>query len=94
MVSEREKGEMREPWKCVSLEIDGFDNLTPTELRDLGKWLMQPGQRSVPMRSSRMILTIKIGVSLRKVFQYIKQKMENSSPFQQSQLINILLIKS
>lgn len=45
MVSERQDGEMRDPWKCVSLEIDGFDNLTPTELRALGKWLMQQGRR-------------------------------------------------
>ena len=45
MVSEREEGETREPWQFISLEMDGFDEMTPTELRTLGKWLVQQGRR-------------------------------------------------
>jgi hypothetical protein len=45
MVTERTPGETREPWRIVSLEVDGWDRLTPRELRDLGKWLQQQGRR-------------------------------------------------
>jgi len=45
MVSERAKDETRDPWRFVSVEMDGFDNLTPTELRTLGKWMVQQGRR-------------------------------------------------
>lgn len=45
MVSEREQGEVRDPWRFVSVEMDGFEKLTPTELRTLGKWMMQQGRR-------------------------------------------------
>ncbi len=45
MVSERQEGEVRDAWRFVSVGMDGFENLTPTELRKLGKWLMQQGRR-------------------------------------------------
>ena len=45
MVSERQEGETRSPWKIITLDADRFENLTPTELRKLGKWLMHQGRR-------------------------------------------------
>jgi len=45
MVVEREKHECRDPWRFISLRMDSFSNLTPKELRELGKWLQQQGRR-------------------------------------------------
>ena len=47
MTAERDKesGEFREPWRFISLEFDQFENLTPPELRRLGRWLVQEGKR-------------------------------------------------
>jgi hypothetical protein len=45
MVDERGERESREPWKCIHLEVDNMERLTPKELRDLGKWLQQEGRR-------------------------------------------------
>ncbi len=45
LVTESEPDEVREPWRIISLEIDRFDNLTPTELKHLGKWLLKQGRR-------------------------------------------------
>lgn len=44
-VVEREKGEMTEPWKFISLDIDSMESLSPRELRELGKWLVKEGKR-------------------------------------------------
>lgn len=44
-VVEREKGEMAEPWKFISLEIDNMETLSPRELRELGRWLVKEGKR-------------------------------------------------
>ncbi len=44
-VSERHPTEAREPWKCITLRMDDFEELTPKELRALGKWLTQQGRR-------------------------------------------------
>ncbi|UJB30281.1 hypothetical protein [Chromobacterium sp. Beijing] len=45
MVSERTKGEFRPPWEMIDLEFDSFQRLTPTQLRQLGRWLIQEGKR-------------------------------------------------
>jgi len=45
MVSERTANEARDPWRFISLEVDGWGRLTPRELRELGKWLQQHGRR-------------------------------------------------
>ena len=42
---DKESGECREPWRFISLEFDHFENLTPPELRRLGRWLVQEGKR-------------------------------------------------
>lgn len=45
-VCERQKGEMREPWKIISLEFfDDFEDFSPKQLRGLGKWLIKQGKR-------------------------------------------------
>lgn len=46
MVTERQGSEVREQWRIVSLSLDSFrEELTPRELRELGKWLIQEGKR-------------------------------------------------
>lgn len=45
LVTERTKGECRMPWEMISLEFDSFEWLTPVQLRQLGKWLIQEGKR-------------------------------------------------
>lgn len=45
MVSERTQGETREPWRFVSLRVDDMQDLTPRELRELGRWLQREGRR-------------------------------------------------
>ena len=44
---ERDKasGECREPWLFIGIEFDHFEQLTPPELRKLGRWLVQEGKR-------------------------------------------------
>ena len=44
-IVEREKGEMTEPWRFISIETDTFESLSPRELRELGKWLITQGKR-------------------------------------------------
>lgn len=44
-VSEKEKGEVVEPWRFCRLEIDSFEGFTPKELRQLGYWLVKEGKR-------------------------------------------------
>jgi hypothetical protein len=44
-VSERQKHETREPWRFITLHYDSFEQLTPTDLRELGRWLAQEGRR-------------------------------------------------
>lgn len=45
MVSERGQGETRDPWRFISLRVDDMEDLTPTELRELGRWLVREGRR-------------------------------------------------
>lgn len=46
MVTERYGSEMRDPWRIVSLSLDRFHtDLTPRELRELGRWLVKEGKR-------------------------------------------------
>lgn len=45
MVSERQKGEVIAPWAIVHCEVDGMERMTPSELRELGEWLVQQGKR-------------------------------------------------
>lgn len=44
-VSERIGDECRPAWEMISLEYDSFERLTPKDLRQLGKWLVQEGKR-------------------------------------------------
>lgn len=44
-VSERVKGECIAPWAIAHCEVDGMERLTPKELRELGRWLVQQGKR-------------------------------------------------
>lgn len=46
MVLEREKSEFYDPWHIISLEVDSIDgNITPKQLRKLGKWMVKEGKR-------------------------------------------------
>lgn len=46
MVTERQGSEVRDQWRIVSLSIDSFrEELTPRDLRELGRWLIQEGKR-------------------------------------------------
>lgn len=45
MVTERTKGECREAWKMITLDIDHFQSFTPVELRKLGRALINEGKR-------------------------------------------------
>lgn len=42
---DKESGECREPWRFISLDFDLFTNMTPPELRQLGRWLVKEGRR-------------------------------------------------
>lgn len=44
-VIEHVKGETVEPWKIIEFSMDGFDTMSPKEIRELGKWLYQQGRR-------------------------------------------------
>lgn len=44
-VSERTAGETRDPWSFVHLEIDSMIDMTPREMRNLGRWLIDEGRR-------------------------------------------------
>ena len=44
-VTERVGNECRPVWEIVSLEYDSFENLSPKQLRELGKWLIGEGKR-------------------------------------------------
>lgn len=45
MTVERQKGEVVEPWRFISVEFDVMERMTPKELRQLGRWLMTHGRR-------------------------------------------------
>lgn len=45
MTSERQELEVRDPWHFINLRVNGTENLTPTELRALGLWLVNEGKR-------------------------------------------------
>lgn len=40
-----EAGECVEPWRFVNLEVDGFENMTPKDLRKFGRWCITEGKR-------------------------------------------------
>lgn len=42
---QREKGETRDPWHFVHLDVDSINRRTPKELRELGRWLIDQGRR-------------------------------------------------
>ena len=44
-VSERTAGETRDPWSFVHLQIDSMIDMTPREMRNLGRWLIDEGRR-------------------------------------------------
>lgn len=44
-VEQREPDECVEPWKIITLELDGFERMTPKELRKFGRWCMTEGKR-------------------------------------------------
>jgi len=44
-VLERTKGEMTIPWKIIQVEIDNYECMSPPELRLLGRWLINQGNR-------------------------------------------------
>lgn len=44
-VVQREAGETVDPWRFVTLEVDGFESMTPKELRKFGRWCMSEGKR-------------------------------------------------
>ena len=43
-VVKRQPGECSEAWKIINLETDGMERLTPKELRQLGRWLIEKGR--------------------------------------------------
>jgi hypothetical protein len=45
MVSERQKGETIAPWAIVHCEVDGMERMTPSDLREMGYWLVKQGKR-------------------------------------------------
>jgi hypothetical protein len=45
MVSQRQQGECIEPWDIVHCEVDGMSRMTPKQLQELGRWLVQQGKR-------------------------------------------------
>jgi len=46
MVSERYGSEVREPWRIVSMSLEHFhQDMSPKELRELGRWLISEGKR-------------------------------------------------
>lgn len=45
-VVQREDGEtVVEPWRFITLEVDGFERMTPKELRKFGHWCIREGKR-------------------------------------------------
>jgi hypothetical protein len=45
MVSQRQKGEVIAPWAMVHCEVDGMERMTPSELVEVGQWLVEQGRR-------------------------------------------------
>lgn len=45
VVVERRGGEFMDPWRFIELRVDGFEKMTPKQLRNLGRWLQQQGRR-------------------------------------------------
>lgn len=44
-VVQRTEGETVEPWRFITLEVDGFEPMTPKELRKFGHWCISEGKR-------------------------------------------------
>ena len=40
-VTQRQDRETYESWRIISVEIDGYERITPREMRDLGRWLVR-----------------------------------------------------
>jgi hypothetical protein len=45
LVAQREDGETYEAWRIISVEMDGYERVTPQELRDLGRFLVRESKR-------------------------------------------------
>jgi hypothetical protein len=45
MVSQRQAGETIAPWAILHCEVDGMERMSPKELRELGRWMVQEGKR-------------------------------------------------
>lgn len=44
-VVQRVEGEDTDPWRFITLEVDGFEPMTPKELRKFGRWCITEGKR-------------------------------------------------
>lgn len=44
-VTQRESDETHEAWRIISVEMDGYERITPREMRDLGHWLVRESKR-------------------------------------------------
>jgi hypothetical protein len=44
-VTQRQDGEDHEAWRIISVEMDGYERITPREMRDLGRWLVRESKR-------------------------------------------------
>lgn len=45
MVTERTRGESIEDWYIVHFHFDSMEIMTPADLRDLGRWLVEHSER-------------------------------------------------
>ena len=45
LVTQRQDGETHEAWRIISVEMDGYERITPREMRDLGRWLVRESKR-------------------------------------------------
>lgn len=45
MVSERTRGESIDDWDIVHLRVDSMGRMTPDDLSELGRWLVEQGER-------------------------------------------------
>ena len=41
----KQKGENIPSWKFISIDLDGFERISPSELCELGNWMVQEGMR-------------------------------------------------
>jgi hypothetical protein len=44
-VVQRQKDENYEPWRIILIDCETFEYLTPSEVRNFGKWLIRQGER-------------------------------------------------